>query len=351
MSLEYAPIEVLVPIKGVTELLEAVVDSILNQSYPHYNVTFIVEDENEMALPILENRCNQLERCRIVVAGKSLIGGQKNHNLVFASGLIREDTKIIVTCDSSNIARPNWLESLTLPIRSGLSPASTTFRAFHPDPLSVAGVCQAVYGSMLTLLIAVKPKPWGGATAIRRDVFENLKVRSAWRETVVDDLILGNLLEGAGIQIQVSPDSAMETPLRGQSIKGLLSFLHRQILFPKFTNPGVWLSSMAWQFLITASLVVSLFILGKSLLSLSIDGNTIVALCFLASLFGAFAVLNALNPYGLGLASWFIACIATLGVTSYVYVHSLFVDYIDWGGKRYHCGPSGVVKRFHELQD
>lgn len=348
---DYPPVEVLVPIKGVTDLLEEVVDSLLNQSYPNYSISFIVEDENETALPILENRCRQHSHCRILVAGKSESGGQKNHNLDFASGLIRAETKIIVTCDSSNIARPNWLESLTLPIRRGQSPASTTFRTFNPDPLTVAGVSQAVYGSMLTLLIAIKPKPWGGATAIRRDVFQNLQVRSAWKDTVVDDLILGNLLEGAGIEILVSPDSAMETPLRSQSINGLLSFLHRQILFPKFTNPGVWLSSMLWQFLISVSLIVSLFILGNSVLSLSIDQSAIVALCFLATLFGAFAVLNALNPYRVSLFTWFVACVATLGVTTYVYVRSLFVDYIDWGGKRYHCGTNGVVKRFYELPD
>lgn len=344
-------VEILVPIKGVSEFQSVVVDSLLRQSYPSYKITFIIEDEQEPALPMLESKCSDLSRCAILVAGTSEAGGQKNHNLSFASGLILPDTKIIVTCDISNLAQPDWLDSLTLPIRTGRAVAATTYRTFHPNPLSLAGISQAVYGSMLSLLIAIKPKPWGGATAIRRDVFEALQVRMAWRDTVVDDLVLGNLLEEAGIEIQLAPDSAMETPLGRQSFKGLLSFLRRQILFPKFTNPGVWLSSMAWQFMMSASFLFSLFLVINSIVTLSLDLSAMIALGYLVVLFGSFVVLNALNPHGVMLLPWLMASVATLAVTTYVYVHSLFVDYIDWGGKRYHCGSKGVVKRFHSLPD
>ncbi len=348
-AVDYPLLEVLVPVKGVTSFQEMVVDSLLDQSYPNYKISFIVEDEKETSLPLLQTKCRSHSHCKILIAGTSESGGQKNHNLAFASGLMDPDTKIIITCDSSNLARPHWLESLTLPIRSHQALAVTTFRTFHPNPLSLAGTCQAVYGSMLSLLIAVKPKPWGGATAIRRDVFDDLHVRTAWLETVVDDLVLGNLLEEAGVEIQVSPDSSMETPLSSQSLKGLLSFLRRQILFPKFTNPGVWLSSMLWQFMMSASLVISLFLVGDSLLNRSLNPGALVALGYLAALLGSFLVLNALNPHGVRLLPWLIASVATLAVTTYVYVHSLFVDHIDWGGKRYYCGPKGVVKRFHAL--
>ena len=344
-------VEVLVPIKGVSEFQSVVIDSLLRQSYPDYKIYFIVEDDQEPALPMLEAKCRGLSHCAVLVAGASEAGGQKNHNLAFASGLIRPDTEIIVTCDISNLAQPHWLDSLTLPIRTGRAVASTTYRIFHPNPLSLAGVSQAVYGSMLSLLIAIKPKPWGGATAIRRDVFEALQVRAAWRKTVVDDLVLGNLLEEAGIEIQLAPDSAMETPLGRQSLKGLLSFLRRQILFPKFTNPGVWLSSMAWQFMMSASLILSVCLLVNAIVSQSLDLGAVVAFGYLVVLSGSFVVLRALNPHGIKLGPWLMASIATLGVTTYIYIHSLFVAYIDWGGKRYYCGPNGVVKWFDSSPD
>ena len=125
-------------------------------------------------------------------SGIAALCAQKNHNLLAGLRSLKPDTEILVFCDSTNMADPGWLGRFTKPLRNGDCQVVTTFRAFRPDPETLGGVCQAIYASFIRLLAAIKPTPWGGATAIRRETFERLNVAEAWSRTVVDDLILGN---------------------------------------------------------------------------------------------------------------------------------------------------------------
>lgn len=342
-------VQVLLPIKGSTPRLEEILRSVLTQTYTNFMVSFIIEKEDDDCHPLLKRLCDEFTGNEILVSGPTALCGQKNHSLAFGADHLRPETRIVVTCDSSSLARPDWLKSLTRPIREGKGLCVTTFRTFNPSCGSLAGVCQAIYGSLVSLLIAIEPKPWGGSTAIERDTFDRLDIRSHWLKTVVDDLVMGNVLGSNGLQVIFAPDSIMESPLNRQTFQGFLSFLHRQILFPKFTNPGVWLSSMVWQFLMTASCIFSFAILASNLCSFAFGLETLVALLYLLTLVGAFVVLNQINPHGVPVSLWLLAMFPLLLTTTYVYLRSVFVDYIDWSGKRYHCGRDGIVKSYEDL--
>lgn len=342
-------IQVLVPIKGCSEQQETVLSSLLQQDYPSYKVSFIIEDETDGSSELLHKLSRQYDHAEVLISGRTELCGQKNHGLSYASGRLHQDVGILVTCDGNSIAQRDWLTSLSRPIRNGRALAVTTFRTFNPRPVSVAGVCQAIYGSMLSLLIAIEPKPWGGSTAIKRQLFDLLDVRSYWSRTVVDDLVMGNLLMQAGIRPFFSPVSVMETPLASQTFKGFLSFLHRQILFPKFTNPGLWLLSMVGQYLLASATAVALLVFLSSLLTFSFGLESFAAFICLVTLTGAFVVLHQISPHRISLFYWLVSVLPFIALATYVYVRSLFVNYIDWSGKRYYCGRLGVVTKFESL--
>jgi len=337
------PVEILVPVKGSNGMLDYSLKSLLEQTYSEYGVLFIVESPEDSANEVVDRLCAKHPHARKAVSGSAVSCGQKNHNLVEGVKHLKSDTKIIVFCDSTNVAHPEWLAEFTLPLRSGASEVVTTFRAFEPDPETIGGVGQAIYASFVRLLITVKPKPWGGATGMLRETFESQLVMEAWSRTVVDDLILGNVLDAAGIPVRMDPVHLLRSPVRNQTIKGLYNYLERQILFPKFTNPGIWVGSMVLTLSMTAASLVTVWCAVLLFLGRMEPALGILSLGFQAAVVLTVAGLRFQSPSRVSLRNWFLALPPLAGMIALILVRSIFLNYIDWHGKRYWCGAGGEV--------
>lgn len=338
-----SPVEILVPIKGRIPGQATILESLLEQRYPNYQVVFVLENEEDSGNAIVDELRKRHSHARKVISGITQECAQKNHSLIAGVRNLRPQTDIIVFCDSTNAVASDWLDDFTAPLRSGEAEVVTTFRAFDPRPATLAGVCQAIYASFVLILLMFKPKPWGGATGILRRTFESLNVADAWSHTVVDDLVLGNILDRAGIQVRMTPGHLLRSPLPSQTIEGFLAYLDRQILFPKFTNPGIWLATL----IIILSLVMALILaLAQCILyPLGFAEMPVAGICyaFLAVVGLALFALRTTNPFRVSAVKWAAAFLPLLGIASFVYLRSIVVNHIDWHGRRYHPGKGGVV--------
>lgn len=347
-----APLELLVPLKEVLSGQEQTLLSLLNQTHPAYRVLFILESEMDPANRMVDSLCERYGHARKIISGLSTGCAQKNHNLIAGIQSLRTETEIIVFCDSSNLAEPDWLLRFTEPLDTGASEVVSTFRAFDPKPETLGGVSQAIYGSFVLLLDVLKPKPWGGATAIRRETFEELNVSAAWARTVVDDLILGNVLEGRRISIVLDTRNLLRSPLHNQSVAGFLSYLDRQILFPKFTNPGIWAVTLAAHMNVTLAVLVSA-ITGLALFPLGLAGPVLALASYgyLASLFLTALLLRNLNPFPVSVGNWLISFVPSIFLIAFIFLRSVFRNYIVWHGRKYRAGFEGVVLEISSHDD
>jgi len=340
-----APVEILVPLKGRIPEQETILKSLLEQRYPNYHVVFVLESEEDPGNAIVNELCEGYSHARKVISGISHECAQKNHSLVAGVRSLRPETEMIVFCDSTNAAAPDWLEYFTAPLRAGDAQVVTTFRAFDPRPATLAGVCQAIYASFILILLMFKPKPWGGATGILRRTFETLDVAKVWSHTVVDDLVLGNILDRAGIEVRMTPGHLLQSPLPNQTVEGFLAYLDRQILFPKFTNPAIWFATL----IVILSLVMALILSLATciLFPLGYADMYVAVICyvFLAMSGLALFALRATNPFRVSAVKWGAAFLPLLGLASFVYLRSIVVNHIDWHGRRYRPGKGGVVVR------
>src|SRR5437016_1822575 len=73
-------ISVFCPCKGTDAEFEKNIRSILEQDYPNYGVTFVVESKEDAAYSALR----ELDAKNILVAGRAMDCGQKVHNLAYA---------------------------------------------------------------------------------------------------------------------------------------------------------------------------------------------------------------------------------------------------------------------------
>ena len=336
--------ELLIPVKGSFPHQETILSSLLTQTHPNYHVLFILEDKTDPAYVVIEKLCAGHQHARMVFSGPTIACGQKNHNLIAGINHLRPETEIIVFCDATNKADPDWLLQFTWPLESCKTLVITTFRDFNPVPETLGGVCQAMYASLVLLLMRIRPFPWGGATAICCKTLRKSKVIEAWSRTVNDDLILGNLLYRSGIPIMVDSSNRLESPLQNQSVSGFLSYLDRQIVFPKFTNPCIWVLSLVIHLNGTAAGVVAL-VVASIFFPAGLVGASLgwVSCAFLVSGAVASLMLRSLNPYGISIRNWLLSLFPCVLLVGFILFRSVFRKGITWHGRSYLVGRGGAV--------
>ncbi|MFZ0051120.1 MAG: glycosyltransferase, partial [Desulfobaccales bacterium] len=274
--------------------------------------------------------------------------GQKNHNLLAAVKLVGQTPEILVFCDSNQEAPPGWLRELTAPLAEGKAGVSSGFHHIIAANFGVAALGRAV--TILTLYVAKGfrrlNQPWGGATAIRRSLFEELAVAQLWAENVVDDVSLTARLARAGIRVELPRGARLYTHLEGQTLRDWSSWLTRQWLYWKFCLPLDWLGYGLVVHLLLALVVLSVTTLLLALLGL-VSGTmqTAAAVLFLAGLVWLGIVLQALHPSPGPRWQWLAALFAAMAMASWCHLKSVFVKEMPWRGIAYRVGWRGRVIR------
>ena len=344
MSARHLRCEVLVPLKGAFEGQDAILSSLVRQTHPAHSIIFILESESDPANEVVDRVCREASIARKIISRVSHLCAQKNQSLIAGVTNLRPDTEVIVFCDGTNKADSGWLERFVRPIELGEAQAVTTHRDFEPLPPTLGGVCQTLYGVIMRIGQWLFPMPWGGGTAIRRDAFERLGVVSVWATNVNDDLVLGNSIRSCDIVMKVDLCNRLRTPLHNQSLKGFLIFLDRQILNPKFTNPGFWLILLLMVgntsiLALTVTLLPVGFFLG------TFEGiGSWAAFASLGLLVSGLLLLRSIHPVAIPFPIWCAASFVALALCAYVCLRSIFRDYIFWHGRTYRVGRGGVVR-------
>jgi ceramide glucosyltransferase len=337
------PVDVVIPLKGTFPDQATILSHMLEQNYRDYSVIFVLESERDPAVATVNQLVQKYQHARKVIGGVSVSSAQKNHSLLAGLRHVRPEARILVFCDSTNIAYPEWLERFTATVRNGEAEAVTTFRSFKPEPETLGAICQAIYGTFVLLLAATLPKPWGGATAIRRETFERLNVAEAWGKTVVDDLVLGNALERGGIAIRMDTGNLLTSPLHNQTVQGFLSYLDRQILFPKFTNPGIWLTMLIVYLNLTFAFLVSVGLVGLSAAGWLGVLPGLLGCGFFVTMLVVAEALRRVNRFRISAHKWLAYFVPCMFFHAFVVVRSIFRNHIDWHGRRYWPGKEGVI--------
>jgi ceramide glucosyltransferase len=344
-------IQILIPIKGRFPGQEEILEGMFEQDYPHYNVTFILESETDSAMPLVDGLCGRHGNGDKIIAGLAGKCAQKNHNLIAGIAHLRPETEIVVFCDSTN-APPDrkWLERFSYPVRSGRRQVVTTFRIFKPETDTIAAYCQTIYGAIMRFLASCIPFPWGGGTCILRKTLEGLELVDDWSKTVVDDLVLGNALKKAGIRTVMEPACCLITPIKSQNLPGYLNFFDRQVMFPKFTNPGLWTMLV----LIYTNLALGMLAsVAATLLAAAafVDVITgLIGLSFLILLVIVVLLLRATTPFPTRFAKWLLALPPCIFLNEFVVIRSVFRNFIDWHGRRYWPGKNGIILRITSIR-
>jgi cellulose synthase/poly-beta-1,6-N-acetylglucosamine synthase-like glycosyltransferase len=243
-----------VPCRGRDLGLARNLASLFEQDYDDYEIRFLVETPADPVCRAIQKvAADYPERLsRIVFTGKAVDCGQKVHNLLRGTESLPGDVRYLAFVDSDARPRAHWLRALVYRLDNDRIGATTGYRWFVPIRSTAPNLlATSVNASLGMLLGSGNPNiVWGGSWAIRRDRFEQLEIREAWKRKLNDDLVVTGILHRSRLRVEYEPACAVASPL-DLSLTEMLDFARRQYLQARFYLPGYWRSGL---FLTTFSL-------------------------------------------------------------------------------------------------
>jgi len=279
---------VLCPCRGLEPGLEPNLNSICEFGHPNYEVFFVLASASDPAYSVIQRVVTHSRaKAHVVIAGKPEGCGEKVNNLRVAVEQLPPDFEVLVFTDSDGRPGRGWLHHLVAPLSDGAIGAATTMRWLIPNRGNFATLLLAAWNAPIVTMLSEKGKNfcWGGGTAIRRSLFDQLGVAEDWRHSVSDDYSLTRALERAGRLILFVPEcvtlSYVET-----GFAGLMEFTNRQILITRVYAGKLWASAAATHFLFCLTFVLGITLTISNLLA-SLPSLRLAGLTFLPLLLAA----------------------------------------------------------------
>ena len=340
-------VAVLCPCKGMEPGLERNLVALTEFDYRNYELFFILASSSDPAYSTVKRVADHSKvPAHIVIAERPEGCGEKVNNLRVAIEQLPAEFEVLAFVDSDGRPGKLWLRRLVTTLNDKKVGAATTMRWLIPNGHNFATALLAVWNASIVTVLSEKGRNfcWGGGTAIRRSVFDEVRVFDEWHHSVSDDYSMTRALERAGRSIIFVPECLTPTYV-DVDFRGLLEFTNRQILITKVYSKKNWASGAAMHLLYCGTLLLGLEVTLSNVLA-TLPAFHLVMLTFLPMLLaairgglrvaGATEVLPALRAHIVGQAWMYIV----LGVfIPYLFLLnfavSLFTRKIRWRGVTY----------------
>ena len=255
----YAPrTAVLCPCKGIEPGLEQNLISLCEFDHQNFEVFFVLASESDSATAVVKRVASQSRvKTHVLFAGKPDACGEKVNNLRVAVEQLPPEFEVLVFTDSDGRAGRSWLHRLVAPLSDSRIGATTTMRWLIPNRMNFASLLLAVWNAPLVSMLGEKKKNfcWGGGTAIRRSIFDQINALEEWRGSISDDYSLTAAIERSGRSIVFLPE-CLTVSFAATEFDGLLEFTNRQILITRIYSSKMWAIAFATHFLYCATIVL-----------------------------------------------------------------------------------------------
>jgi ceramide glucosyltransferase len=253
---------VLCPCKGIEPSLERNLAALTQFDYDNYEIFFILASASDSAYSAVKRIAEHSRRpAHVVIANRPEACGEKVNNLRVAIEQLPPEFEVLVFVDSDGRPGRFWLSRLIAPLHDSRLGATTTMRWLIPRRNNLASALLAAWNASLITMLSEDGKNfcWGGGTAIRRSVFEQIGVLEEWSHSVSDDYSMTRALQRANRPILFLPDCLMPSYVEAD-FSSLLEFTNRQILITKVYSNKMWTSAAVTHLLYSATLALGAYV-------------------------------------------------------------------------------------------
>lgn len=246
------PATLIVPCRGIDPGLEANLRAYFEQDYPDFQILLVTGEEEDRCTGILRQvKLKYPDRkVRILLAGKAEQRGQKVHNLLYAIGHLRTQDRVLAFGDSDIRPSKLWLRHLIDPLQDQKVGISTGFRWYLPQRRHFASLLRSVWnaGSASLMRDTDCYFAWGGAMALRRELFRTCKIEDRWASTLSDDFTISQAVHEHGLIIRFQPH-CLSFSHEDCTFNQLLNWSARQLSITRIYHPRLWTMAFLSQLL------------------------------------------------------------------------------------------------------
>jgi ceramide glucosyltransferase len=307
------PATVIVPVKGYDEGLRENLAALAALDYPDYELIVAAHSAADIPAGVLP------ARLRVVLAHGTDPGtSEKIQNLTAAVRAARKRSEILAFADSDGRVPAGWLRALAAPLAEPGVGASTGYRWFLPDPPDFWSLLRGVWDAVAAGMFGPGDNrfAWGGAMAMRKELFFETRVPEFWRGALSDDYALSHAVHAAGLTIAYAP-GALTPCVEHTTGRRFFGWSRRQMAITRVYAPRLW-----WPALIAH--VFYCFGMAASVVA-SLGGNRFAEWALIATL--SPGMLKGLNRATLakaalpGYQAWF---------QRHIWVHAIWVPLATW---------------------
>ncbi|MDR2055666.1 MAG: glycosyltransferase [Desulfovibrio sp.] len=338
-------VALVIPAAGSHPRMALALESFICQDYPKLAPILVTATENEEAAALIRDLQKRFPSARWVVAGRAQGCGQKNHNSLCGVRAAGGTAEVLVFCDSTHRAGPEFVRTLVKPIARGEADFTAGYHQVRPNDTRPVTLAYALCVLLMRFLQAFAPftQPWGGAMAIRRSAFLRYGIAELWAGNVVDDCSLAGILPGLGVRVRLCPGAVLDTEAAAHPLPAWRAWMDRQVLFLKFCVPAQWILLGLLCFIMAAPLCWAALVLCAAPLR-AVSGHAAWAALFYAGvLAGLLHVWRGFLPVPVPLLPWLRAFVCAVGMLAYVYARSITAKGLVWHGIDYTVGRGGKV--------
>jgi len=285
----YAPrTAVICPCRGMESGLERNLVALCEFDHQNYDVFFVLASESDPAYGIVKRvAASSRVKAQVFVAGKPENCSEKVNNLRYAVEQLLPEFEVLVFADSDGRPGKSWLHRLVAPLADSRIGATTTMRWFIPNHGDLATALLAAWNASVVTMLGGHSRNfcWGGGTAIRRPVFEEIGMLDVWQYSFSDDYSLTMMIDRTGRPIVFLPECLTVSYVQ-TDFPGLLEFTNRQVRITRVYRPQMWATAFATHFLYCFTLLFGLYV-ALSLMLASRPAFHIATLVALPLLFAA----------------------------------------------------------------
>jgi ceramide glucosyltransferase len=230
------PVTLIVPVKGEDEGLRENLAALADLDYPDYELVIAAQRAMDIPHGVLPRRL------KVVLAhGGDPESGDKVRNLEAAVRAARKQSEVFAFADSDGRPQRGWLRALVAPLEHKGVGAATGYRWFTPQPATFWGLMCSVWNSVSGGMLGPGDNPfaWGGAMAIRKETFFEIRVPEFWKGTVSDDYALSAAVHHAGLTIAYAP-GALTASFDRPGFSEFFDWIKRQMTITRVYQPRLW---------------------------------------------------------------------------------------------------------------
>jgi len=252
-------VTLVVPCCGGEAGLEENLEALLAQAYPRFSVRFVVEGAADAAVPVIERSLTRHPgKGALVLAGPAQGRSQKVHNLLAALES-RPAAEVLVFADSDGRPERDWLRLLVGPLKRAEVGVASSYRFYLPEPASFPTLLRSAWNAAVLTMLGDHDHnfAWGGAMAIREEVFHRIGVAEAWKGALSDDYAMTHAVRRAGLRVDFVPSCLVGS--RGEvGLRELMSWCARQIAITRVYWPALFAVAAATHLVYGAFLALAL---------------------------------------------------------------------------------------------